>query len=441
MNNFLIKDILAREILDSRGNPTIETAVTLQNNVTGVASVPSGASTGTFEAHELRDGDKSRYLGKGVLQAVQNVNTKIKTALLGKDASKQQDIDNLLLELDNTHNKSNLGANAILSVSLAVARATAKTLGLEFYQYINKINQGILGNNNKEFSFVLPTPMANILNGGAHASNNLDIQEFMIVPIGFNNYHLSLRACAEIFHTLKNILTKKGLSTAVGDEGGFAPNLSSANEALDLILQAIEQAGYQPKTQIAIALDAAATEWQKDDGTYYLPKAKQAMTRDQLVHYWKDLTEKYPIISLEDPLGEEDHSGWAMLTELVGNKVQIVGDDLFVTNTSRIKDGIANKSANSVLIKPNQIGSLTETLQAINLAHQNNFTTVISHRSGETEDTTIADLSVAVNAMQIKTGSISRSDRVAKYNRLLKIEHILAEQAKYAGKNAFKQLD
>lgn len=430
MKKFIIKDILAREIIDSRGNPTIETTVTLKNGATGVNAVPSGASTGLYEAHELRDGDKNRYLGKGVLKAVNNVNTEIKQALIGFNAGKQEELDNFLIELDGTHNKSRLGANAILSVSLAAAKAVANALKLPLYTYLS---------NGKATS--LPVPMCNIINGGAHAANTVDIQEFMIMPIGAPNFSEGIRWCAEIFHNLSKVLKNKGFATSVGDEGGFAPNLNSAEEVLEVILQAIKLAGYNTTTQIKIAIDAAASEWQAENNSYFLPKSKVAYTSDELVEYWVNLSKKYPIISLEDPLSEDDHEGFAKLTKKLGKKVQIVGDDLFVTNTERLSAGIKQKSANSILIKLNQIGTLTETLQAIKMAQDANFTTVISHRSGETEDTTIADLAVATNATQIKTGSLSRSDRVAKYNRLLKIELELGNKANYHGKQAFYNLE
>jgi enolase len=428
MKKFKIKDIFAREILDSRGNPTIETCVTLNNGAKGVAAVPSGASTGIYEAHELRDKDKNRYNGKGVLLAVENVNTKIKNELIGKVANDQRFIDELLIKLDGTKNKSNLGANAILSVSLATAKAVANAKSLSLYAYI--------GDNCK----TLPVPMCNIINGGEHAGNNIDIQEFMIMPVGASSFSEGIRWCVEIFHSLKAVLKNKGLSTAVGDEGGFAANLKTAEEALDNIIEAVKKANYKPGKDIMIAIDAAASGWATDDGNYFLPKSKLKYTVDELIAYWKNLVKKYPIISLEDPLGENDHAGFKKLTALIGKKVQIVGDDLFVTNTERLKQGIENKSANSILIKLNQIGTLTETLDAIKLAQSAGFTTVISHRSGETEDTTIADLAVATNSTQIKTGSLCRSERVAKYNRLLAIELDLAPNANYSGISAFYQL-
>lgn len=426
MKTFKIKDIFAREIIDSRGNPTIEACVTLNNGSKGVAAVPSGASTGLYEAHELRDNDKKRYNGKGVLLAVTNVNNKIKNELIGKVANNQRFIDELLIKLDGTQNKSNLGANAILSVSLATAKAVANAKGLPLYAYI--------GNKNSK---ILPVPMCNIINGGEHASNNIDIQEFMVMPVGAPTFSEGIRWCVEIFHALKKVLKSKGLSTSVGDEGGFAPNLKTAEEALDNIIEAIKKANYKPGKDIMIAIDAAASGWATDDENYLLPKSKIKYTVDELIKYWSNLVKKYPIISLEDPLGENDHAGFKKLTALIGKKVQIVGDDLFVTNTERLKQGIENKSANSILIKLNQIGTLTETLDAINLAQNAGFTTVISHRSGETEDTTIADLAIATNSTQIKTGSLCRSERVAKYNRLLAIELDLAPKAVYSSTSTF----
>ena len=430
MGKFKIAKIEAREILDSRGNPTIEASVTLKCGAVGTSAVPSGASTGLYEAIELRDGDKTRYLGKGVLKAVQNVNGEIADLLIGEDARDQEFIDELMINLDGTKNKSRLGANAILSVSLATAKAVANAMELPLYEYIGG-----------KSAITLPVPMCNILNGGAHAANSIDIQEFMIMPVGASTFTEGIRWCAEIFHNLSKVLKSKGLSTAVGDEGGFAPNLNSAEEVLDYIMEAINKAGYTAGKDIKIAIDAATSEWHTEEGSYLLPKSKKAFTQDELIDYWVSLVEKYPIISLEDCLGEDDHEGWAKLTAKLGDKVQIVGDDLFVTNTERIKKGIENKSANSVLIKLNQIGTLTETIQAIKMAQNAGFTAVVSHRSGETEDTTIADLVVALNAGQIKTGSLSRTDRIAKYNRLLKIESDLGVRGHYAGVNAFYQLD
>ncbi|NLC16410.1 MAG: phosphopyruvate hydratase [Clostridiales bacterium] len=424
-----IKNIFAREILDSRGNPTVEAIVTLESGAQGVAAVPSGASTGIFEAVELRDGDKKRYLGKGVLKAVNNVNTEIFEALKGKDALDYAANDKIMIELDGTENKSRLGANAILAVSLAASKAAANSLGVPLYKYLGG-----------DSATILPVPMCNIINGGAHASNNVDIQEFMIMPVNAPSFTEGIRWCAEVFHHLAKVLTSKGLSTAVGDEGGFAPNLKSSDEALDTILEAIEKAGYRPGDDIKIALDAASSEWYTEQGDYFLPKNKQRMTRDELVEYWDKLTAKYPIISLEDGLAEEDWEGWQKLTQKIGKRVQLVGDDLFVTNTKRLQRGIENNVANSILIKPNQIGSLSETINAVKMAQNAGYTAVMSHRSGETEDTTIADLAVATGATQIKTGSLSRSERIAKFNRLLYIEYELGNNAKYPAMNAFYQL-
>ncbi|MDD4210989.1 MAG: phosphopyruvate hydratase [Clostridia bacterium] len=430
MSKYTIKNIEAREILDSRGIPTIEATVTLKSGAVGVAAIPSGASTGQYEAHELRDNDKNRYFGKGVLIAVSNVNTLIKELLLNKRADEQQKIDELMINLDATPNKTSLGANAILAVSIACAKAVASAKKLTIYGYLNSLSGSKL---------ILPTPMCNILNGGTHASNNIDIQEFMIMPVGASTFSEGIRWCAEIFNSLKGLLKANGSSVAVGDEGGFAPNLASTEEALDYILEAIKKAGYNTKTQIKLALDAAASEWKEGKG-YLLPKQKTAYTSNELIDYWVNLTKKYPIISLEDPLDENDYEAWSKLTKKIGKNIQIVGDDLFVTNAFRLNDGIEQKQANSILIKLNQIGSLTETLNTIKLAHQAGFTTVISHRSGETEDTFIADLAVATGSTQIKTGSISRSERVAKYNRLLKIEKELGEKISFASINAFYQL-
>ena len=424
-----IKNIFAREILDSRGNPTVEAIVTLESGAQGVAAVPSGASTGIFEAVELRDGDKKRYLGKGVLKAVNNVNTEIFEALKGKDALDYAANDKIMIELDGTENKSRLGANAILAVSLAASKAAANSLGVPLYKYLGG-----------DSATILPVPMCNIINGGAHASNNVDIQEFMIMPVNAPSFTEGIRWCAEVFHHLAKVLTSKGLSTAVGDEGGFAPNLKSSDEALDTIIEAIEKAGYRPGDDIKIALDAASSEWYTEQGDYFLPKNKQRMTRDELVEYWDKLTAKYPIISLEDGLAEEDWEGWQKLTQKIGKRVQLVGDDLFVTNTKRLQRGIENNVANSILIKPNQIGSLSETINAVKMAQNAGYTAVMSHRSGETEDTTIADLAVATGATQIKTGSLSRSERIAKFNRLLYIEYELGNNAKYPAMNAFYQL-
>ncbi|MDF2686066.1 MAG: enolase [Clostridia bacterium] len=413
-----IEEIKAREIIDSRGYPTVEAEVVLSGGARGVAAVPSGASTGIFEALELRDQDNTRYLGKGVLNAVNNVNTVIFNKIKGMDALNQAAIDYAMIEADGTDNKSVLGANAILAVSLATAKAAADALELPLYRYIGGCN-----------SHILPIPMMNILNGGAHASNNVDIQEFMIMPVGANNFADAVRWCSEIFHNLKKVLNGKGLSTAVGDEGGFAPNLSDDEEALQVIMEAIEKAGYKPNSQIKIAIDAASSEWHQPDGTYLLPKKQKKITVTELVDYWDNLAVKYPIISLEDGVAEEDWTGWKMLTDKLGKKIQLVGDDLYVTNPKRLEKGIQLGVSNSILIKLNQIGSLTETLEAIRIAQNAGYTAVISHRSGETEDTTIADLAVAVNAGQIKTGAPSRSERVSKYNQLLRINQELGNSA------------
>ena len=417
MNKIIkIKNIIGREILDSRGNPTVEVDVILENNIVGRASVPSGASTGIYEAYELRDNDKRRYLGKGVIKAVNNVNTEIKALIINQNVFDQENIDNLLIKLDGTKNKSRLGANALLGVSLACAKAAALSLNMPLYEYIG----------NKD-SNVLPMPMMNILNGGAHATNNVDIQEFMIVPISAPSFKEALRRCVEVFHTLKTVLKENGTPAAgVGDEGGYAPNLKNDEDALKVIVKAIEKAGYKPRVDFMISIDAATSEWyDKTIDKYILPKANITMTKEELVNMWSDLVNKYPIISLEDGMGEEDYEGWTLLTNKLGKTIQLVGDDLFVTNVERLQMGIDKKIANSILIKVNQIGTLTETLNAIKLAHQNGYNAIISHRSGETEDTTIADISVATNAGQIKTGAPSRSDRVSKYNQLLRIEESL----------------
>ena len=425
-----IVDVVAREILDSRGNPTVEVEVTLDDGVVGRAAVPSGASTGIYEACELRDGDESRYLGKGVEKAVTNVNTEIADALIGMNALDQPAIDALLIELDGTPNKARLGANAILGASLACAKAAAESLGTSLYNYIGGVN-----------AKTLPVPMMNILNGGAHASNNVDIQEFMIMPVGAPTFKEALRRCAEVFHSLKKVINAQGGSTAVGDEGGFAPNLKKDEDALKLIVEAIEKAGYKPGEDFMIAIDAASSEWYNEEtGCYDLPKAKKTMTRQQLVNMWKKFAETYPINSLEDGMGETDRDGWTMLTKAIGSKVQLVGDDLFVTNVERLSTGIEKGIANSILIKVNQIGTLTETLDAIQMANRAGYTAVVSHRSGETEDTTIADIAVATNAGQIKTGAPSRTDRVAKYNQLLRIEEELGDSAQYLGRKAFFNL-
>lgn len=417
----IISDLYAREVLDSRGNPTVEVEVVLESGVVGRAIVPSGASTGAHEAVELRDGDESRYLGKGVLQAVTNVNEIIASELIDFDALDQLGIDQFLLELDGTPNKERLGANAILGVSMAVARASAEALGLPLYVYLGGVN-----------AKTLPIPMMNILNGGEHADNNVDIQEFMIMPVGAENFAEALRMGAEIFHNLKAVLQAKGLNTSVGDEGGFAPNLASNEEAIITILEAIEQAGYKAGEEVYLALDVAATEFYRDD-KYVLAGEGVEKTTEQLIDYYEKLISKYPIISIEDGLAEDDWEGWKLMTERLGDRVQLVGDDLFVTNTERLAKGIATGTANSILIKVNQIGTLTETLDAIEMAKRAGYTIVISHRSGETEDTFIADLAVAVNAGQIKTGAPSRTDRVAKYNQLLRIEDELALVAEYGG--------
>ena len=426
-----IQNILGREILDSRGNPTIEVEVLLEGGILGRASVPSGASTGIYEAHELRDGDSARYLGKGVSRAVENIKNEIAPALIGMDALDQPAIDQALIALDGTPNKSRLGANAILGVSLACARAAAAALGLSLYRYIGGAN-----------AKVLPVPMMNILNGGAHASNNVDIQEFMIMPVSAESWKEALRRCAEVFHTLKLILKENRIPvTGVGDEGGYAPMLKKDEDALSLIVAAIERAGYVPGVDFMIAMDAASSEWyDAESGLYRLPKSGKVLSRKQMVALWRRLSEKYPIISLEDGMAETDWEGWAMLTKALGKKLQLVGDDLFVTNTQRLAQGIELGIGNSILIKVNQIGTLTETLDAVAMANRAGYTAIISHRSGETEDTTIADLAVALNAGQIKSGAPSRSDRVAKYNRLLRIEEELADNARYPGKKAFFNL-
>jgi len=416
-----IIDINARQILDSRGNPTVEVDVILESGARGRAAVPSGASTGVHEAVELRDGDKSVYNGKGVLKAVDAVNTVIAEALLGLDAEQQSYIDQVMIELDGTENKGKLGANAILGVSMAVAKAMADELDMPLYRYLGGV-----------FAHELPTPMMNIINGGAHADNPADIQEFMIMPIGAEDFSEALRAGAEVFHALKKELSKAGHNTNVGDEGGFAPALGSSKEALDFIIKSIEAAGYKPGEDIVIALDAAASEFYKD-GKYELAGEGKTLSSSEMVQYYKDLCDAYPIVSIEDGLAEDDWEGWAELTAAIGDKVQLVGDDLFVTNSKRLARGIEEKSANAILVKVNQIGTLTETLDAIEMAKKAGFGIVLSHRSGETEDATIADIAVAVNAGQIKTGSLSRSDRVSKYNQLLRIEEELGPQASYSG--------
>jgi len=430
-----IESVYAREILDSRGNPTVEVEVIVEGGYVGRAAVPSGASTGAFEAVELRDGDKDRYLGKGVQKAVDNVNNIIAPEVEGMNVFDQVAIDKLMIELDGTPNKGKLGANAILGVSLATAKAAAEALGISLYQYIGGVN-----------GKVLPVPMMNILNGGKHADNSVNIQEFMIMPVGACCFKTALQMCAEVFHNLKKVLKAKGYNTAVGDEGGFAPNLKTDEEAIQVIVEAIEKAGYKPGEDFRIAIDAAATEMYEEakakgeEGKYYFWKTDIMMTKEEIVEYWVRLAEKYPIISLEDGVAEEDWEAWKMLTEKLGDKIQLVGDDLFVTNTERLKKGIELGVANSILIKVNQIGTLTETLDAIEMANRAGYTAVVSHRSGETEDTTIADIVVAVNAGQIKTGAPSRTDRVAKYNQLLRIEEELGDIAQYPGLNAWFNL-
>ena len=425
----LIEEVWAREILDSRGNPTIEAEVILEDGTQGRAAVPSGASTGENEAMELRDGEQLRYLGKGVEKAVANVREKIGRELEGLDVLDQTLIDSTMLELDDTDNKSNLGANAILAVSLASARAAAAFLDMPLYRYVGGAN-----------AKTLPVPMMNILNGGAHADNNVDFQEFMIVPVGAPSFSEALRVGAEIFHNLKNVLKSRGLSTGVGDEGGFAPNLTSNEEAIETILQAIEKAGYKAGDDVMLALDPAASEFYSD-GKYVFKKSdKRELSSEEMAAFWADWASKYPIISIEDGMAENDWDGWINLTKMIGDKVQLVGDDLFVTNVKFLEKGIEKQAANSILVKVNQIGTLTETLDAIELARTNNMTAVISHRSGETEDTFIADLAVATNAGQIKTGSLCRSDRIAKYNQLLRIEEDLGDSAKYPGRKAFYQI-
>lgn len=428
-----ITHVHGREILDSRGNPTVEVEVTLEDGVIGRASVPSGASTGAFEAVELRDGDKSRYLGNGVSKAVENVNTVIADLLVGQNALNQVDIDKMMLAADGTPNKGKLGANAILGASLAVAKAAAEFLDLPLYQYLGGVN-----------AKTLPVPMMNIINGGKHADSSLNIQEFMIMPVGASSFKQALEWGTTVFHTLKKLLKSEGFVTAVGDEGGFAPKFNSDEQALEYLVKAIEQAGYKPGEEFFIAIDAAATEMYDEaekagkKGGYLFWKSGEYKTKEEMVSYWEDLCNRYPILSLEDALAEEDWEGWSLLTKQLGDKVQLVGDDLFVTNTERIEKGIVNCVSNSVLIKVNQIGTLTETLDAIEMAKNNRWTAVVSHRSGETEDVTIADISVATNAGQIKTGAPSRTDRVAKYNQLLRIEEELGESAVYLGKRAFK---
>ena len=423
----LIEKIVGREIIDSRGNPTVEATVTLECGTTGTAAVPSGASTGQFEALELRDGDKKRFGGKGVTKAVENVNTKIFEALEFADANQSAAVDKKMLALDGTADKSNLGANAILAVSLASAHAAANAQEIPLYRFLGGVNAD-----------TLPVPMMNILNGGAHAANNIDVQEFMVMPVGAPSFKEGLRWCTEVFHNLASILKAEGHSTAVGDEGGYAPNLESDEEAIEYILKAIEKSGYVPGKDFVLAMDAASSEWKDKNGGYFQPKSQKHFTTDELIAHWKQLIEKYPICSIEDGLDEEDWAGWEKMTKELGDKVQLVGDDFFVTNTARLQKGIESACANSILIKLNQIGSLTETMDAIKMAQNAGYTAIISHRSGETEDTTIADLAVALNAGQIKTGAPSRSERVAKYNRLLRIEEELGEAAKYPGAACFR---
>ena len=421
-----IEDVIAREVLDSRGNPTVEVEVLLEDGSIGRAIVPSGASTGVHEAVELRDGDKNRYMGKGTLKAVENVNDVIADQILGWDAFDQVGLDKMLIALDGTPNKGKLGANAILGVSMAVARAAAESLGLPL-QYLGGVN-----------GKVLPTPMMNILNGGSHADNTVDIQEFMIMPVGAESFREALRMGAEVFHNLKSVLKGKGMNTAVGDEGGFAPNLSTNEEAIQVIIEAIEKAGYKPGDDVRIALDVAASEfYDADKDIYNLTGEGVSRNAEEMVAYYEMLCDKYPIISIEDGLAEDDWKGWAYLTEKLGGRIQLVGDDLFVTNTERLAEGIEKGIANSILIKVNQIGTLTETFDAIEMAKKAGYTAVVSHRSGETEDTTIADIVVGLNAGQIKTGSLSRTDRIAKYNQLLRIEELLDSAGQYAGKDAF----
>lgn len=425
-----IKELHGHEILDSRGNPTIEAEITLECGTFGCAAVPSGASTGVYEAHELRDGDHKRYNGLGVTQAVDNINGELREAAIGMDALSQAELDRRMIVLDGTPDKSRLGANAILAVSLACAKAAANALKIPLYR--------LLGGQN---ACTLPVPMMNILNGGVHAQNNIDIQEFMIMPVGADNFSQALQWCSEVYHNLGRVLARKGYPSGVGDEGGFAPNLSGDRDALDAIVEAINSAGYAVGPQFLIAIDAASSGWRQQDGTYLMPKTGRHLDGRQLADYWQELVGIYPIVSIEDGFAEDDWNGWKDITESLGKDIQLVGDDLFVTNVKRLQKGIYSKAANSILIKPNQIGTLSETLEAIAVAQRSGYTAVISHRSGETEDTTIADLAVAVNAGQIKTGAPTRSERVAKYNRLLRIEEELKTAAHYAGANAFYNLN
>ena len=422
----LIVDISSREILDSRGNPTVEVEVLLNDGSVGIAAVPSGASTGEYEAVELRDGDSSRYLGQGVLKAVENVSTVIADALDGLDATEQVQIDNILIDLDETQNKSNLGANAILGVSMAIAKAAADSVGMPLFRYLGGVN-----------AKVLPAPMMNILNGGKHADNTVDIQEFMVIPVGAPNFKEALRMGSEIFHHLKKVLKAKGYSTSVGDEGGYAPALKSNEEAFDVILEAIQNAGYKPKDDVLLAIDVAASEMYENGMYKFFKSTGELLTAQQMVDWYVELCDKYPIVSIEDGLGENDWDGWKILTDTLGSRIQIVGDDIFVTNPDFLAKGIENGIANAILIKLNQIGTVTETLDCIRLAQRNGYNTIISHRSGETEDTTIADVAVATNSGQIKTGAPSRTDRVAKYNQLLRLEEMLSDDGMYAGKSEF----
>ena len=428
MNNLQIEKVIGREIIDSRGNPTVEAEVFLADGTVGRGVAPSGASTGVFEALELRDGDKSRFGGKGVSKAVENINTVINDTLVGMDASDIYAVDKAMIAADGTKDKSKLGANAILAVSIASARAASNSLNIPLYRFLGGIN----GNR-------LPVPMMNILNGGAHAANTVDVQEFMIMPAGASSFREGLRWCTEVFHSLQSLLKSKGLATSVGDEGGFAPDLASDEEAIQYILEAVKLAGYEPGKDFVLAMDAASSEWKTDKtGEYKLPKCGKVFTSAELVEHWKQLAEKYPIYSIEDGLDEEDWEGWQLMTKELGDKIQLVGDDLYVTNTERLSKGIKLGCANSILIKLNQIGSISETLEAIKMAHEAGYTAVTSHRSGETEDTTIADLAVALNTAQIKTGAPSRSERVAKYNQLLRIEEELGASAVYPGFDAFR---
>ena len=428
MNYLEIEKIVGREIVDSRGNPTVEAEVTLVDGTIGRGAAPSGASTGEFEALELRDNDKGRFGGKGVLKAVENINTVINEALQGMDASDIYAVDKAMIQLDGTPDKSKLGANAILAVSIACTKAAAASLDIPLYRFLGGVN-----------GTRLPVPMMNILNGGAHAANTVDVQEFMIMPAGAGSFREGLRWCTEVFHALASLLKEKGLATSVGDEGGFAPDLASDEDAIQVILDAVEKAGYQPGKDFVLAMDAASSEWKSGQkGEYLLPKSGKKFTSAQLVEHWKQLCDKYPIYSIEDGLDEEDWEGWQLMTKELGGKVQLVGDDLFVTNTQRLSKGIEEKCGNSILIKLNQIGSVSETMEAINMAHKAGYTAIVSHRSGETEDTTIADLAVALNTCQIKTGAPSRSERVAKYNQLLRIEEQLGDSATYPGFGAFR---